>query len=102
MVHRHHHHQIEISRIRQEVILQLVSGSTANYSESTICKHVLNISLDDFEARFSFNTDLPPPEPYKDFQKTYPSQNKNRVKGKTLYENELLTYLLKNSSEMFD
>ena len=34
---------------------------------------------DDFEKRFNFNTDLPPPEPYKDFLKTYPSK---REKGR--------------------
>lgn len=37
---------------------------------------------DDFEKRFNFNTDLPPPEPYKDFQKTYPSKNKSRERGR--------------------
>ncbi|CAB4038830.1 Hypothetical predicted protein, partial [Paramuricea clavata] len=35
----------------------------------------------DFEKRFNFNTDLPPPEPYKDFLKTYPSKNKTKEKG---------------------
>ena len=36
--------------------------------------------VDDFESRFSFNTDLPPPEPYVETAKTYPSKNTKRSK----------------------
>ena len=40
---------------------------------------------DDFEKRFTFNTDLPAPEPYKDFPKTYPSENKTKGRGKRFF-----------------
>ena len=35
--------------------------------------------LDDFESRFQFNTDLPPPEPFVDTAKTYPSKNPKKT-----------------------
>jgi len=40
-----------------------------------------NTGEDDFESRFQFSMDLPPPEPFVDTTKTYPSKNPRKSGG---------------------
>ena len=53
-------------------------SSTGSYSATYLTFSLLLFPfslVEKLESRFSFNSDLPPPEPYVETAKTYPSKN---------------------------
>ena len=55
------------------LIDQLYIDNLYRFVDFTLMLRIL-IVFSDFESRFKFRMDFPPPEPYKDTPKTYPSK----------------------------